>query len=175
VLAPGVRIVSGLPPNSALAQSSAEGQVARLAALDLAGARSIVGMFQQSGTSMAAAEVSGLAALLLSSDLIYQRQVKWLLARAHAWRSIPKPARRRTQPGSRALARSTPPRCWHTAADRAANLQMDIARDLDISANGEHYVGATSWTRLLACTYSGGRRLHRHVLRLVRPVCTLAR
>jgi serine protease AprX len=147
VLAPGVRVISGLPRGSALAESAAEGRVVRRTVLDLAGTNSLVGLYQLSGTSMAAAEVSGLAALLLQQrPNLTNNQVKWLLARS---------ARLAVDAQTGQASYST----WEQGFGKvdasallgyrgqvaSANLRMDIARDLDSSANGQHYVGMTAY------------------------------
>jgi serine protease AprX len=146
VLAPGVRVVSGLPRRSALADSAAAGQVQRLAPLELAGTHSLVGMYQLSGTSMAAAEVSGMVALLLQQRPgLTNNQVKWLLARS---------ARLAVDAQTGQAAYST----WEQGFGRvdaaallgyrgevgSANLRMDIARDLIPSSDGQHYVGMSA-------------------------------
>ncbi|HET9225006.1 MAG TPA: S8 family peptidase [Roseiflexaceae bacterium] len=147
VLAPGVRVISGLPRGSALAESAAEGRVVRRTVLDLAGTNSLVGLYQLSGTSMAAAEVSGLAALLLQQrPNLTNNQVKWLLARS---------ANLAVDAQTRQASYST----WEQGFGKvdasallgyrgqiaSANLRMDIARDLDSSSNGQHYVGMTAY------------------------------
>jgi serine protease AprX len=147
VLAPGVRVISGLPRGSALAESAAEGRVARRAVLDLAGTHSLVGLYQLSGTSMAAAEVSGLVALLLQQrPNLTNNQVKWLLARN---------ARLAVDAQTGQASYST----WEQGFGKvdalallgyrgqieSANLRLDIARDLDSSVNGQHYVGMTTY------------------------------
>jgi serine protease AprX len=147
VLAPGVRMVSALPLRSELASSMAGGLVLKPAQLDLVGMSLPVGMYQLSGTSMASAEVSGLVALLLQQrpDLTND-QVKWLLSRtAHL------AVDRRT--GQAAYS------TWEQGFGRvdavallaygrnvgSANLRMNIARDLDTSTHGQHYVGMSAY------------------------------
>src|SRR5262249_27228375 len=135
VLAPGVRIVSALPARSALAESAAGGMVQKRALLDLAGVRMPVGLYQLSGTSMAAAEVSGLVALLLQRQPdLTNDQVKWLLARTTRLALD-------TQTGQATYS------IWEQGSGRVdaaalfkyrgeiglANHQMDIAGDLDTS------------------------------------------
>ncbi len=146
VMAPGVRVIAGLPRNSALAESAAPGEVLKHTELDLAGTKSHVGLFQLSGTSMAAAEVSGLVALLLEQrPNLTNDQVKWLLSRN---------ARLAVDAQTGKAAYST----WEQGFGRvdaagllsyrgevgAANLRMDIARDLD-RENGQHYVGTSAY------------------------------
>jgi serine protease AprX len=147
VLAPGVRVISALPPRSELAGSMAGGLVQKQAQLDFVGLRMPVGLYQLSGTSMAAAETSGLVALLLQQrpDLTND-QVKWLLSRtAHV--AVDK------RTGQAAYS------TWEQGFGRldavallgyrgdvgSANRRMNIARDLDTSANGQHYVGMTAY------------------------------
>ena len=147
VLAPGVRIVSALDKDSALAQAAADGQVLKHTTLELAGTKARVGLYQLSGTSMAAAEVSGLVALLLQQrpDLTND-QVKWLLSRT---------ARLAVDKQTRQAAYSTWEQGFGKVNARAllgysgkvelANLGMDVARDLDPSTSGQHYVGLTAY------------------------------
>jgi serine protease AprX len=147
VLAPGVRLVSALPAHSTLADSMAGGLVKRRTQIDIAGAESQVGMYQLSGSSMAAAEVSGLVALLLERrPNLTNDQVKWLLSRT---------ARLAVDRNTGQAAYST----WEQGFGRvdaadlfsyrrdvgSANRRMNIARDLKTSANGEHYIGMTAY------------------------------
>lgn len=82
VLAPGVRIVAALPTSSQLAASPAVGAVLSEGQISLAGSHSEVGFYTLNGTSMAAAEASGLIALLLQQrPSLSNDQVKWLLRR----------------------------------------------------------------------------------------------
>jgi serine protease AprX len=147
VLAPGVRLISGLPKDSALVESAAEGQVQKNTKVELAGTQARVGLYQLSGTSMATAEVSGLVALLLEQrPNLTNDQVKWLVSRN---------ARLAVDAQTGQAAYST----WEQGFGRvdasalltyhgdvgSANLRMDLARDLDLSANGQHYVGMTAY------------------------------
>jgi subtilisin family serine protease len=149
VLAPGVRIVSSLPRRSALAESAADGQVARHTMLELADAQSEVGLFQLSGTSMAAAEVSGLVALLLERrPELTNDQVKWLLSRtAHLAvdRRTGNAAYSTWEQGFGKVDASALLRYGRDADVGSANLRMNVTRDLNTSASGRHYVGMTAY------------------------------
>ena len=149
ILAPGVRIISSLPNHSALAESAAAGQVVRHTTLELANTQSDVGLFQLSGTSMAAAEVSGLVALLLERQpKLTNDQVKWLLSRtAHLSvdRRTGNAAYSTWEQGFGKVDASALLRYSRDAEVGSANLRMNIGRDLDTSARGRHYVGMTAY------------------------------
>jgi serine protease AprX len=149
ILAPGVRIISGLPNSSALADSVSEGQVVLRTTLELADTQSEVGLYQLSGTSMAAAEVSGLVALLLERQPnLTNDQVKWLLARTTHLavdKQTGNAAYSTWEQGFGKVDASALLRYNQGAEVGSANLRMDIARDLDTSAHGRHYVGMTAY------------------------------
>jgi serine protease AprX len=147
LLAPAVRVVAPMPDDSVLAATVGLGRLREKAALDLwaAATRKEVGYYQLSGTSMAAAEVSGLAALLLQDEPgLTNDQVK------HRLMSSSRLAR---DPLSGAAAYSI----WEQGAGLvqanaalasqstgAANGGLDIAVDLDLEG-GVHYWGLTSY------------------------------
>jgi subtilisin family serine protease len=147
VLAPAVRVIAPMPDDSVLGQTALAGRLQERATLDLwvAATRKDVGYYQLSGTSMAAAEVSGLAALLLQQEpALTNDQVKHRLMAT---------ARLASLPTSGAAAYSI----WEQGAGlvqaeaalqsqnlAAANGGMDLAADLD-PAGSVHYWGLTSF------------------------------
>jgi serine protease AprX len=150
VLAPAVRVIAPMPDDSVLATSALAGRLRERAKLDLwvASTQKDVGYYQLSGTSMAAAEVSGLVALLLQDEPgLTNDQVKHRLMAT---------ARLARVPTSGAAAYSI----WEQGAGlvqagaalasesiAAANSAMDLAADLD-PAGSIHYWGHTSFDPL---------------------------
>src|SRR5690606_3443790 len=105
------------------------------------------GLYQLSGTSMSAAEVSGAIALLLQQKPnLTNNQIKWLLNRT-----------------SRVAVDAQTGQASYSAWEQGfgkldaknlltfngtlgtANAGMDIARDLIPNATGEHYIGLTRY------------------------------
>ena len=147
LLAPAVRVVAPMPDGSTLARIAGMGRLREKATLDLwaAASKQDVGYFQLSGSSMAAAEVSGLAALLLQSEpTLTNNQVKHrLMATSRLARTSSGGAAAYSiweQGAGLVQARAA----IASQSQAAANSGMDLAADLDL--NGRlHYWGLTSY------------------------------
>ncbi|NJN16260.1 MAG: S8 family peptidase, partial [Oscillochloris sp.] len=147
ILVPAVRVVAAMPDDSTLAQVMGQGRLTEKAKLDLwtAATNRDVGYYQLSGTSMAAAGVSGLAALLLQAEPeLTNDQVKYrLMATARLARD---PANGTAiyaiwEQGA-GLVQAQEVLASDIIAD--ANGEMDIAADLDPDGT-IHYWGLTSF------------------------------
>jgi serine protease AprX len=147
LVAPGGHVAGLMPPRSKLAREHPESRVTR-------------NYYTMSGTSMSAAQVSGLVALMLAEDDgLSPDEVKCrLMASA-------RPAR--AEDG--ALAYSV----WQQGAGRAdacgavygehrgrANRGLDVAADLGLAGAPEHYVGYTRWDAEMERFYLEGAEDH---------------
>lgn len=146
LLVPAVRVVSPMPDDGELAAAVSPGRLVEKATLEVGATKTKrnLGYYQLSGTSMAAAEVSGLVALLLQDEPgLTNNQVK---ARLMAT------ARLALAPGGAAayaiweqgagLAQAVA--AVDAAGTGAANAGMNIAADLDLSGD-QHYWGPTRY------------------------------
>ena len=144
VLIAGSRVIAPLPENSVLAQSA--GFIKEKARLDLGAFRSRTNMnyYALSGTSMAAAEVSGIVALMLEDDpTLTNNQVKYrLMATAQLARDGQGNAAYSVwQQGA---GRVNPVAAVDATSTESANVGLNLTLDRD-HENGQHYMGLTEY------------------------------
>ncbi len=142
VLVPGSRVIAPLPVGSALEPYAGPLSEQAKLVLGTAKSRDKLNYFYLSGTSMAAAEVSGLAALLIeAAPTLSNDQVKYrLISTAELARDASgAPAYSIWQQGA---GRVNVAAAVDSPSLDAANTGMDIALDRD-HENGTHYLGNT--------------------------------
>lgn len=147
LVAPAVRVIAPMPDNSVLAQSAAAGRLEEKARLDLivGKTKNDLGYYQLSGSSMAAAEVSGLVALLLqaqpqlSNDQIKHRLMSSARLAYDATAGVA--AYSIWEQGAGLVQSGAALRSTSTAA---ANAGLNIAADLDPQSTQRHW-GLTSY------------------------------
>ncbi len=144
VLAAGWQVTGPMPVDSELAQRFSDDD--DVAEVRWAGSRSTVGYYQLSGTSMAAAQVSGLAALILQQhpDLTND-EVKARLMETAAL-ALDEGANRAVysiwEQGAGKI------QAWDAVfadVSGVANQGLDIAADLDVTETGTHFEGYTEY------------------------------
>ncbi|MBC8076197.1 MAG: S8 family peptidase, partial [Chloroflexales bacterium] len=133
VIVPAVRVVAPMPDDSVLATTAMAGRLREKAELELGAGKSkkLVGYYQLSGTSMAAAELSGLAALVLQAQpALTNDQVKYrLMATARLALEAGGAAAYSIWEQGAGLAQAQAAVDGTTTA--TANVGLDIAADLD--------------------------------------------
>jgi subtilisin family serine protease len=145
LVVPATRTIAPMPTESTLAPLVAEGRLHETAQVDyeIGEPAKQHAYFQLSGTSMAAAQVSGIAALILQANPhLSNDQVKYRLlsTAAPAWDELTnQPVYSVWEQGAGLL--NAAQAIFTTTVERA-NLGMDIGLDLD---SDTHYWGHTTW------------------------------
>ena len=145
VVVPASRTIAPMPDNSVLAQQVVAGRIEQRAdpVYQVTKVKDNINYYQLSGTSMAAAEVSGIAALILQANpTLTNDQVKYRLvstARAALDVSTGAPAYSVWEQGAGLVNAA---QAVFTTTTTAANTGMDIGQDLTSST---HYWGYTTW------------------------------
>ncbi|NJK79503.1 MAG: S8 family peptidase [Chloroflexaceae bacterium] len=147
VLIPATRTIAPMPDNGDLSQDVKEGMLVETASVDLkiGSPHHKHNYYQLSGTSMASAQVSGVAALILQANPdLTNDQVKYrLMGTARpAWNEeTDQPLYSIWEQGAGLVDAQA---ALFGSTTEATNLGMDIATDLDIEG-GVHYWGYTTW------------------------------
>ncbi|HYF65722.1 MAG TPA: S8 family peptidase, partial [Herpetosiphonaceae bacterium] len=144
VIIAGSRVIAPLPVNSALV--SAAGLYKERARLEWPRFRSAVDLnyYYLSGTSMAAAEVSGVVALLLQDEpFLSNDQVKYRLT-ATARVATAAPGAAAYSVWQQGAGKVSPSAALSGTTTAAANAGMDIDLDRD-PISGTHYMGLTEY------------------------------
>jgi len=146
LLVPAVRVIAPMPDAGSLADVVAPGRLTEKAFLDIGPSRTQrqLGYYQLSGTSMAAAEVSGIVALLLQAEPgLTNNQVKQRLMAASRLALAPDGGAAYSiwEQGAGLLLA---PAVFALRDTGAANAGMNIARDLVLEGE-EHYWGGTTY------------------------------
>jgi serine protease AprX len=147
LLVPAVRVIAPMPEGSTLALAAGAGQLREQAALDLgvAASRRDVNYYQLSGTSMAAAEMSGLAALLLQDEPgLSNDQVKHRLIATARLARVPATGAAAYSIWEQGAGLAQAQAALDTQTTAAANGGMDIAVDLQLEGD-LHYWGLTTY------------------------------
>lgn len=147
LLVPAVRVVAPMPDDSLLALSSLAGRLREKALLDLPAGSSNkeVGYYQLSGSSMAAAEVTGLVALLLQQQpALNNNQVKYRLMATAKLAQDPANGAARYSIWEQGAGMAQPAAALAATTTAEANQGMDLGIDLD-PASTTHYWGLTSY------------------------------
>jgi subtilisin family serine protease len=145
VVVPASRTIAPMPDNSILAQQVVAGRIEQRAApvYQVTKVKDNINYYQLSGTSMAAAEVSGIAALIVQANpTLTNDQVKYRLvstARAALDASTGAAAYSVWEQGAGLV---NAPQAVFTTTTTAANTGMDIGQDLTSTT---HYWGYTTW------------------------------
>jgi serine protease AprX len=146
VLAPAVRVLAPMPDDSALGLTVLAGRLREKGELEIgaAKAKKLAGYYQLSGTSMAAAEVSGLAALVLQAQpALTNDQVKYrLMATSRLALADGGAAAYSIWEQGSGLVQATAAVDGATTA--SANTGLDLAADLD-PARDLHGWGMTTY------------------------------
>jgi hypothetical protein len=145
VVVPASRTIAPMPDNSVLALQVVAGRIQEKAdpVYQVTKVKDNINYYQLSGTSMAAAEVSGIAALILqatpglTNDQVKSRLVS--TARAALAADTGGPAYSVWEQGAGLV---DAPQAVFTTTTTAANTGMDIAQDL---TGPTHYWGYTTW------------------------------
>jgi serine protease AprX len=149
VLVPGVRTIAPMPDDSVLAGQVAAGRILEHAQVDYGIGKPAMQhtYYQLSGTSMAAAQVSGLAALMLqAAPSLTPDQVKYRML-ATAVPAIDQASGELFYSvWEQGAGLVNPQQAVFTTTAELANVGMDISLDLDFTREPqEHYWGYTTW------------------------------
>jgi subtilisin family serine protease len=148
VLVPASRTIAPMPDSSALAREIPQARIQEIADVDygIGSPLKTHTYYRLSGTSMAAAEVSGLVALMLQADpALTNNQVKYRLlatARPAIDQSTGQPA---YSPWEQGTGLVDAQQAVLTSTTKLANLGMDLGLDLASPIDGTHYWGYTQW------------------------------
>ncbi|HEY1015953.1 MAG TPA: S8 family peptidase [Herpetosiphonaceae bacterium] len=156
VVIAGSRVVAPMPIASALEPQA--GKLTDKAKVDMSGlkSRDELGYYLLSGTSMAAAEVSGMVALLLQDEpALSNNQIKYRLINTAeiATDGAGQAAYSIWQQGG---GRVNPQAMIAAATTQSANAGMDIALDRD-HESGTHYMGNTAYDEATYGFYFAGQ------------------
>ncbi|NJP08007.1 MAG: S8 family peptidase, partial [Chloroflexaceae bacterium] len=150
VVVPASRTIAPMPINSFLATEAADSRVDMPRSLNFGfiSPQSEYALYELSGTSMAAAEVSGVIALMLQvNPNLTNNQIKYRLmttARLAVDSDTDEPRYTAWEQGAGLIDTEE---AIFTDSTEEANAGMDIALDLD-PTSGEHYWGNTEWDEL---------------------------
>jgi serine protease AprX len=148
MLVPASRTIAPMPDSSTLAREIPEARIQEIADVDygIGSPLKTHTYYQLSGTSMAAAEVSGLVALMLQANpSLTNNQVKYRLlatARPAIDQTTGQPA---YSPWEQGAGLVDAQQAVLTSTTELANVGMDLGMDLASGTDGTHYWGYTEW------------------------------
>jgi subtilisin family serine protease len=155
ILVPAVRVVAPMPDDSVLATQVLAGRLTNKGRLDvrLAQSKKDVGYYQLSGTSMAAAEVSGVVALLLQAQpSLTNDQVKYRLKATARLATDPATGRATYSIWEQGAGYVQTAAAVNGTTTEASNQNLDLATDLNLDL-ATHPWGETTYDAVTGTFY----------------------